>query len=140
MDRSEEFAFVWALLDEASAFLDGPTRVQLCVRIGAGEYRETITELLCQFMRTDTPLPPVLSASLWAWTNGFIGSDFETPLRSLVSRIRVSNVIAAAELILQERHSSAPLMSRGCERGNPPTILVGNSAAQHLSSGRPRHR
>ena len=90
MNRAEEFAFSWALLDAASVFLAEQSHVQLCVRIGAGEYRETITELLERFSCADMAIPPALSASLWAWINGFVGSDAETPLRNLASRIRVS--------------------------------------------------
>ena len=92
MDRAQEFTFAWALLDVATACLDEATRVRLCVRIGAGEYREAIVELLQRFTRSDTSLPPVLAASLWAWMGGFVGSGFETSLRDLASRIRVSNV------------------------------------------------
>lgn len=92
MDRAQEFAFAWALLDARPAFLSEADRVQLCIRIGAGEYRESIIDLLQRFTGSDTPLPPVLAASLWAWMAGFVGSDFETPLRDLASRIQVSNV------------------------------------------------
>ena len=92
MDRSQEFTFVWALLDEAAAFLGDSVRGQLCIQIGAGEYRETIVALLQHFTASDTALPPVLAASLWAWMNGFAGSDSETPLRALAARIRISPV------------------------------------------------
>ncbi|UXA11461.1 hypothetical protein KXD97_26150 [Mycobacterium sp. SMC-8] len=112
MDRAEEFTFAWALLDHAAAFLDKPTRVQLCIRVGAGELREAIIELLQHFTISDNALPPVLAASLWSWMNGFVGSDSETSLRDLASRIRVSTVVRtpAVEIPLP------PLVPRRSER------------------------
>jgi hypothetical protein len=53
-----------------------------------------IIVLLQHFTISDTALPPVLAASVWAWMDGFVGSDFETSLRDLASLIRVSNVIS----------------------------------------------
>ena len=90
MDRAQEFVIVWALLDDAGVFLDAAIRVKLCIQIGAGEYRETITDLLQHFTAADAAMSPALSASLRPWLKGFVGSDYETPLRNLVGRIRVS--------------------------------------------------
>lgn len=110
MNRSEEFTFAWNLLDMAT-FLEPGARVQLCVRIGAGEYRETIIELLQHFRRVDTALPPAMAASLWAWMNGFAGSDSEIPLRDLASGIRVSP--DGAQLVAAvERPTPEPLVPR----------------------------
>ncbi|BBY73165.1 hypothetical protein MPRF_00640 [Mycolicibacterium parafortuitum] len=90
MNRAEECAFAWALADLATAFVDESTKNQICVRLGAGEYRDTITALLECFARSAMSVPPALSASLWAWVNGFVGSDFETSLRDLASKVRIS--------------------------------------------------
>jgi hypothetical protein len=114
MDRAQEFAFAWALLDAAAPFLGESDRVQLCIRIGAGEYRESIIELLQRFTRKDSALPPVLAASLWAWMGGFVGSDAEIPLRNLASRIRVSNV--STPPLPTAETPPMPLISRRSER------------------------
>lgn len=94
MDRAEEFSFAWKLLDHAALLIEPPARVQLCIKIGAGDLREAIIQLLGQFAHADMALPPMLAADLWAWLNGFTGSDAETHLRDLASRVRVSNVAA----------------------------------------------
>ncbi|MBX9918330.1 MAG: hypothetical protein K2Y33_00640, partial [Mycolicibacterium frederiksbergense] len=91
MDRAQEFDFVWGLLDAGASFLDATVRVQLCVKIGAGDYRDSIVELLQRFSTVDAAIPPRLAPSLWAWVNGFMGSDSETFLHTLASRIRISN-------------------------------------------------
>ena len=87
MNRAEEFTFAWALIDQARDILDDHARLQLCIRVGAGEYRETITELLQRITTHGLALPPALTASLWSWIHGFVGSDSETSLRDLASRI-----------------------------------------------------
>lgn len=114
MNRAEEFTFAWALMDAATTLLDEAARVRLCVRIGAGEYRESIIELLRHFIGSDAPLAPAHSASLWAWMNGFVGSDFETPLRVLASRIRVSASCTPAEA--ESTPEPAPLIPPRSER------------------------
>jgi hypothetical protein len=86
----------------------------LCIRIGAGEYREAIIELLQHFTLGDTSLPPVLAASLWAWMGGFVGSDAETSLRDLAGRIRVSNVSVPPTLAVEAPPAS--LVPRRSER------------------------
>lgn len=116
MDRAQEFEFVWALMDAAEAFLDAEHRVRLCVRIGAGEYRETIVDLLQRFTTSDTALPPALAASLWAWMRGFVGSDSETALRTLARRIRVADAAGAVDPTHAQRFPTAPLMPRRSER------------------------
>lgn len=91
MDRAEEYTFVWGLLDEAGVILDDAERAKLCIRIGAGEYRETIIDLLQRFASSGTVLLPASSVSLRTWMTGFVGSDSEMSLRDLASRIRPSN-------------------------------------------------
>ncbi|BBZ04243.1 hypothetical protein MCHIJ_36800 [Mycolicibacterium chitae] len=128
MNRAEEFTFVWALLDAADVILDEATRMRLCIRIGAGEYRESIIELLRRFTSSDTAIPPGLSASLWAWVNGFVGSDAETVLRGLAARIRIAS--AALPAIAEPARVQAPLIPRRSERAKrllqvakPPAVV-----------------
>ncbi|OBB27179.1 hypothetical protein A5792_25555 [Mycolicibacterium peregrinum] len=89
MNRAEESAFVWALMDSAEAFLTKRVRAWLCVRIGAGELDAAIRELLHGFLTSNTAMPAALGAPLWAWVGGFAGSDGEAGLRELASRIRL---------------------------------------------------
>ena len=112
MNRAEECAFAWALADVATAFVDENTKVHICVRLGAGEYRDTITTLLECFARSAMAVPPALSASLWSWVNGFVGSDFETSLRELASKVRIS------------------------AGSNPPEAVAGSGAATRGIGGR----
>ncbi|OBF37458.1 hypothetical protein A5719_21860 [Mycolicibacterium peregrinum] len=91
MDRAEESAFVWALMDGAGSFLSTEARAWLCVKIGAGEQDRAILDLLRGFVRNDAALPPVLAGSLWAWMGGFVGSEGETALRELAFRLRLSD-------------------------------------------------
>ena len=90
MNRAEELAFAWALVDSARRFLDKSSRTWLCVKIGAGELEVAIRGLLEGFVSTDTALPASLSVPLWAWLDGFVGSDSEPDLRELACRIRLS--------------------------------------------------
>lgn len=89
MNRAEESAFAWALLDSAEAFLTKRVRAWLCVRIGAGELDTAVEELLQRFVASNTAMPAALVPSLWAWVDGFAGSDGEAGLRELAMRIRL---------------------------------------------------
>jgi hypothetical protein len=91
MNRAEKAEFVWALIDSASAFLSKSAYTWLCVKIGAGEQRSVLEELLDGFVRNDTTLPAAQMASLWTWVVGFIGTDGETAMRDLATRIRVAS-------------------------------------------------
>lgn len=91
MNRAEESAFAWALMDSADAFLGEGARTWLCVRIGAGEQERAIRQLLEGFAASGASLPSTLSGALWAWIRGFVGSDDETVLRDIGRRIRLSN-------------------------------------------------
>lgn len=91
MNSVEEKQFAWALVEAAEPFLSGTARSWLCVKIGAGEQRYAILELLEGFVSHDTELPMALASSLWAWVSGFTGSANESRLRDLSSRIRLSS-------------------------------------------------
>ncbi|MCP3812039.1 hypothetical protein NLX62_06850 [Mycobacteriaceae bacterium Msp059] len=90
MNRAEESAFVWALMDSADPFLSKTARTWLCVRIGGGELESAIKQLLRGFVASNTALPANLMESLGAWIGGFAGSDGEADLRELVRGIKMS--------------------------------------------------
>jgi len=125
MDRAEETTFAWALFDQAVTHLDRASRARLCVRIGAGNQRGAIIELLEGFAQNDTALPSVLAESLWAWMNGFTGSDAETLLRELANRIRVTNVSSPLGSV-EEVHSQrpAPMVAQRSERVTRRLVLA----------------
>ncbi|OBC11944.1 hypothetical protein A5784_03745 [Mycobacterium sp. 852013-50091_SCH5140682] len=90
MNRAEESAFVWALMDSANPFLSKTARTWLCVRIGAGELESAIKQLLRGFVASETALPANLMESLAAWISGFAGSEGEADLRELMCGINMS--------------------------------------------------
>lgn len=90
MNQAEQVAFARALLDRAGDWVDEAARARLHLHTGTGRERGAIAELLRGYADSDTALPPALSSSLWAWMNGFRGTDAEASLRDLARRIRVS--------------------------------------------------
>ncbi len=90
MDRSDEMSFAWALADAAKPFISAGAYTWLCVKIGAGEYRHAILELLERFVARDAEFPLALAPSLWAWVSGFGGCSAEERLRTLGMGLRLS--------------------------------------------------
>ncbi len=86
MNRAQETQLAWALLD-AAAFLDDDARTWLCVKIGAGEQRCAVKELMQVFACHDITLDPGISAQLRAWAFGFLGTQEEVELRALASGV-----------------------------------------------------
>jgi hypothetical protein len=125
MDRAEETTFAWALFDQAITHLNRSSRARLCVRIGAGNQQGANIELLEGFALNDTALPSALAESLWAWMNGFTGSDAETLLRDLANRIRVTNVsgpLGSADEVHSQR--PAPMVAQRSERATRRLVLA----------------
>ncbi|MGB3324235.1 MAG: hypothetical protein WBB05_16665 [Mycolicibacterium fortuitum] len=89
MNHGDEQGFAWALAETAEPFLKPAERHWLCVKIGAGDYRGAILELLERLAAADRELPLALAPSLEAWVSGFAGSRYEQRLRSLAVRIRL---------------------------------------------------
>ena len=89
MDRADEMKFAWALADTARPLLGPQAYKWLCVKIGAGEYRGAVTELLQLFVARDAEFPLALVPSLWAWVSGFTGSLSEERLRTLGLSLRL---------------------------------------------------
>lgn len=91
MNRAEEAEFVWALTGQAKQFIGEKAYVWICAKIGAGEHQEAIEDVLGLFVRCGAALPAHLSALLWAWVNGFVGSEAETRIRDLACRLEISS-------------------------------------------------
>jgi hypothetical protein len=91
VDSVDETHFAWSLLEAADAFLDPGARSWLFAQLGAGEQRRVIGDLLVGFAFTETELPAALTALLWSWVNGFVGSEEESSLRDTVNRIRIAS-------------------------------------------------
>jgi hypothetical protein len=90
MDRAQELTFTWALADSAAECMLAPARARLCVKIGAGEQKSAIVDLLAFYAEGRAELPYELAAPIRAWIKGYAGTDTETMLLSLYDRIRVS--------------------------------------------------
>ena len=89
MDRADEMRFAWALADAARPLLSPNAYKWLCVKVGAGEYRGAIMELLELFVARDAQFPLAMAPSLWAWMSGFTGSFNEERLRTLGLGLRL---------------------------------------------------
>lgn len=116
MNRADENEFAWALMGSAKPFLADTVNSWLCVKIGAGEQNVAIRELLERFVGNGATLPPALVASLWAWINGFVGSDEETALRDLAVRIRVAQTSHLSPPVHEDDPEVAQLIPRRSER------------------------
>lgn len=91
MNRADEGALSWALVDCATAFLKPAVRASLCATIGAGERDSAIKELLNFYAASGVELPCELAEQVRTWIHGFAGSDTEPILRHIYDRISVSN-------------------------------------------------
>ena len=91
MNRADEGALAWALVDSATAFLKPTVRARLCAKIGAGERDSAIKDLLTFYATSDVELPWALAAQVRTWIYGYAGSDSEPILRHIYDRISVSN-------------------------------------------------
>ena len=87
MNRVDERALAWTLVDTAGPRLSIEARVRLNTEIGAGELDVAITHLLAFCGRTGTAIPRGLAAPLNAWIFGYTGTPAEAHLRQLMSRI-----------------------------------------------------
>ena len=91
MNRTDEGALAWALVDSATAFLKPAVRTWLCAKIGAGERDSVIKDLLTFYANSDAELPWELAAQIRAWIHGYAGSESEPILRHIYDRISVSD-------------------------------------------------
>ncbi len=90
MNREQEWSFVWALADSAAEFMKPDVHVRLCAKIGAGEQKSAIVDLLVFYAESRAELPYELTAPVRAWISGYAGTDTEPILLGLYDRIRVS--------------------------------------------------
>lgn len=91
MNRADEGALCWALVDDATAFLKPSVRTRLCAKIVAGEQGSAITDLLAFYANSDAELPWELAVQVQVWIHGFAGSEREPILRRIYDGISVSN-------------------------------------------------
>jgi hypothetical protein len=91
MNRADEGALSWALVDSATAFLKPAVRAWMCAKIGAGEGNSAIKDLLTFYANSDVELPWELAGQVRSWIQGYAGSDSEPILRHIYDRISVSN-------------------------------------------------
>jgi hypothetical protein len=80
---------VWSLVDVAKPVLSPETQMWLSVKIGAGDQVEAVNDLLHVLACRSVEVPDQLSVPLWDWVSGYLGSDSEPRLRSLLARLRV---------------------------------------------------
>ena len=90
MNREQEWSFVWALADSAAKHMKPDVHVQLCAKIGAGEYDGAIADLLVFYANGRAALPYEFAAPIRAWIRGYAGTDREPVLLRLYDRLRVS--------------------------------------------------
>ncbi|BCO60211.1 MULTISPECIES: hypothetical protein [Mycobacterium avium complex (MAC)] len=95
MNRADEGALAWALIDSATASLKPAVRALLCAKIGAGERDSAIKDLLTFYADSDVGLPWELAVQVRAWIQGYAGSDSEPILRDVYDRISVSDTSCA---------------------------------------------
>ncbi|MGU3497768.1 hypothetical protein [Mycobacterium sp. C31M] len=90
MDHIDEIEFAHRLLDVSRGFLDESSGATFALRIGAGQQRRVIHELLAALVGSDTALHPALAGALWAWMNRLVGTGAEAEVRGVATRIRLS--------------------------------------------------
>jgi hypothetical protein len=90
MNREQEWSFVWALADSAAKHMKPDVHVQLCSKIGAGEYDGAIADLLVFYANGRAALPYEFAAPIRAWIRGYAGTDREPVLLRLYDGITVS--------------------------------------------------
>ncbi|OPX12339.1 hypothetical protein [Mycobacterium sp. AT1] len=87
MNRADERALAWELVDGAKLSPSTGARVRLNMMIGAGELDSAILELLTLYAHTGTALSGELLVALEAWVFGYTGAPAEAELRHLLDQI-----------------------------------------------------
>ncbi len=88
MDRAGQISFAWALVDAVKPYLNDAERVWLVTKIGAGDVEDAIFNLLRCVERNRAGLPTSMLVEVQRWLNGYLGSDREAFLRSLIDELR----------------------------------------------------
>ena len=90
MNRAEEAALAWALIDSAPQLLPKAARTRLWIKVGAGDTDSAIVEMLTLYAEGKEELPPELTQTLDDWMRGYHRTDAEPMLRGgLLDRISV---------------------------------------------------
>ena len=90
MDRAQEWALAWDLMDVAAPVMQPDVKVWLCAKIGAGEVESAIDDTLRYCATHRIEISEGLSERLRAWADGYAATDREGWLRDTVAKIRVA--------------------------------------------------
>jgi hypothetical protein len=90
MTIAEETALAWELVDSVRSKLNGDCKLVVWAKIGAGEPKSAIKDLLDYCAWYGIEVSPRLVSRILTWIDGFQGSDGEIPLRNAAARIRVA--------------------------------------------------
>ena len=84
----EEAQLAWDLVNSVGVLLHGDSRLVVWAKIGAGEYKSTIVDLLGYCVWYEIELPSYVVARILEWVEGFRASDRALPLRHMVAGLR----------------------------------------------------
>ena len=90
MDRAQVSSLAWSLADLARPRLNKSASSWLCAQIGAGEYCSAIENLLTILATHKVPVPGATARQLRLWLSGYVGSDRESALRTVVEELQVN--------------------------------------------------
>ena len=90
MTNVEETTLAWELAGCASGYLPPHFCTFLWAKLGAGEDKSAIEDLLGFYVEYEHAVPLSLAARIQVWIDCYRGSDSELPLRSLLGRLRVT--------------------------------------------------
>jgi hypothetical protein len=124
VNKSEETVLVWSLFDAAKPILSAEERQWLCVQIGAGDQTEAINFLSTHLTRHEVAISDELLKPLWAWASGYLGSDSEQRLRTLLTRLGVPPQSAAPAPELTPRRAPFEERPRRVRHGFARTSSV----------------
>jgi hypothetical protein len=92
MARRGESELAWELASSVGSVLHSDLRLLLWTKIGAGEEKRAIEDLLRFSVGHGIEMEPHLFARVLDWIDGYRGSDREMLLRKLAARIRIAGL------------------------------------------------
>ena len=107
-DRAQVSSLAWSLADLARPRLNKSASSWLCAQIGAGEYCSAIENLLTILATHKVQVPSATARQLRLWLSGYVGSDRESVLRTLVEELQVSLAGDQSAMVRRARVTSWP--------------------------------